>query len=49
MEYRWSIESDERDFERLNQRYESEPSRVAYGDAVGIENIVGMHPRMDMD
>lgn len=49
MEYRWSIESDEKDFEGINRLYRSEPSRVAYRDAVGIENIVGMRPRMDMD
>ena len=52
MEYRWSVEpnqSSERNFDWVSQRYDSEPSRVAYTDAVGIENIMGMRPRTDMD
>jgi hypothetical protein len=39
MEYRWSIQTSERDFDGLNWRYDPEPSKVAY------EEVRGMRPR----
>ncbi len=43
------MESSEDDFDPLMRLYRPKPSQVAYEKAVGIQELMGVRPRSDMD